>query len=983
MGCNHSSHVTAPSNVTFVLGGHVSGLNAGEQVTLEDNGDNSLTVTANGAFAFESPVAQGGSYLITVATQPVGETCTVANYTGANVTANVSSINVSCSVDSFTIGGTVTGLNSGAQLTLQDSGADALAVAANGAFTFATPVAYNGAYNVTVASEPAGQICTVSNGAGSAVIANVTNVSVLCSADTFTVGGAVTGLASGVQVTLYDNGSDPLTVSSNGPYTFTLPVAYNGSYNVTVGTQPTGQTCTVTNGNGLATATNITNVNVTCSTSTFTISGSISNLGAGTQVTLENNGSDPLNITTNGAFTFATPVSYGGSYSVTVGTQPTGQICTVSSASGMPVTADVTDVSVLCAMDTFTVSGTVSGLTASGLVLKDNSGDPISVGAGNTTFVFDIPVAYGSSYDVTVFQQPTGLTCSVNNASGSNVTANVSNVSIACAVSTYTIGGAIAGLTASGLVLQDNSSDNLTVSVSDTTFQFATPVAYGASYNVTVFQQPSTQTCTVSSGTGANVTAIVTNVDVDCVTNTPTLTSLTPNSGPPTGGTSVTLTGTYFVAGNTSVNMGGTVIPASSVTVNSATSLTFNTPVHGSGNAAVSVTTPVGTSATVPGGFTYVGYTVGGTVSGLSGTVILLNNGSDATTVTSNGSFTFPTPIGEGSSYNVTVGTQPAGQTCTVTNGSGAMGGSNVTNVNVSCATNTTSLSSSLSALALETSGNARTITITNTGSSPAENLSINYPTWPSGTGASSTCGSVLSAMNTCTLTITPGANATSSCNSPYSAPTPGVITVSASNVASSVTTNVVVLTYGCIYQEGYVFAIDDTTATSGSIGGTTAALADNSSAIEWYNGSFVTTNAQSLTDGATNTATIISDQGAGSYAAETTANYMIDSSGNSPCSTGTCYSNWYLPAICQMTDSAAGAGCSSGTPNMESNLPGLISGCSGSACLTGEYWSSAEYSSDPQHFAWDAYFSSGGSSAFSDIKFEQFAVRAVRALTP
>lgn len=379
-------------------------------------------------------------------------------------------------------------------------------------------------------------------------------------------------------------------------------------------------------------------------------------------------------------------------------------------------------------------------------------------------------------------------------------------------------------------------------------------------------------------------------------------------------------------------------------------------------------------------------YTVGGTVSGLSGTVILLNNGGDADTITNNGAFTFATPVAEGSPYNVTVGTQPSGQTCTVTNGSGKMCGSDVTNVSISCATNITTLSTSLSNLALETSGNSRTITITNTGSTSAENLSISYPTWPSGTTANSNCGSSLGATDTCTITVTPGANATSSCNSPYSAPTPGIITVSASNVISSATTNVYVLTYGCIYEEGYIFAIDDTTSTSTSIGGTTAALTDNSLGIQWYNGTFVITHAQNLTNGITNTATIITVQGAGSYAAETCANYTVDSSGNSPCSTGTCYSNWYLPAICQMGASGEGAGCSSGTANMVSNLPNLISVCSGSACLSGEYWSSTESvaSGVPQFVAWAEFFDPTSSFQSGDNKsLADGAVRCSRALTP
>ena len=64
-------------------------------------------------------------------------------------------------------------------------------------------------------------------------------------------------------------------------------------------------------------------------------------------------------------------------------------------------------------------------------------------------------------------------------------------------------------------------------------------------------------------------------------------------------------------------------------------------------------------------------YTVGGTVSGLSGTVVLQDNGGDDLSVSASGAFTFGTGLTAGSGYNVTVKTNPAGQTCSVANGSG------------------------------------------------------------------------------------------------------------------------------------------------------------------------------------------------------------------------------------------------------------------------------------------------------------------------
>lgn len=78
-------------------------------------------------------------------------------------------------------------------------------------------------------------------------------------------------------------------------------------------------------------------------------------------------------------------------------------------------------------------------------------------------------------------------------------------------------------------------------------------------------------------------------------------------------------------------------------------------------------------------------YTVGGMVSGLSGAVVLQNNHGDNLSVTHNGAFTFANPMDSGSAYSVAVYSQPAGQSCTVTNGSGTISGT-VTNVAVSCA---------------------------------------------------------------------------------------------------------------------------------------------------------------------------------------------------------------------------------------------------------------------------------------------------------
>jgi hypothetical protein len=85
-------------------------------------------------------------------------------------------------------------------------------------------------------------------------------------------------------------------------------------------------------------------------------------------------------------------------------------------------------------------------------------------------------------------------------------------------------------------------------------------------------------------------------------------------------------------------------------------------------------------------GIDAVTYSVGGSVSNLAGSgLVLQNNGADDLAIAANGPFSFATELLSGSSYSVRVATQPAGQTCTVTNGNGTISNADVTNIGVSC----------------------------------------------------------------------------------------------------------------------------------------------------------------------------------------------------------------------------------------------------------------------------------------------------------
>ena len=252
----------------------------------------------------------------------------------------------------------------------------------------------------------------------------------------FTVGGIVTGLASGKTVVLKNNTSTVLVSSTSTSFTFPAQNA-GTSYSVSVGIQPSGQTCTVTNGSGSNIAANVTNVAVTCA-NTYTVSGTVSGLTGAALVLRMGTISLVVN---SGAttFKFASGLKNATAYNVLAAIQPPGFSCAVGGGIGVINNANVGNVTVTC-VRTYTVSGTISGLTSSGLTLRltytpvGASSIPVTkvVLAGATSFAFSNGIKTGSAYQVDVIGQPTGQTCLITNGTGTMDAANVTNVAVIC-----------------------------------------------------------------------------------------------------------------------------------------------------------------------------------------------------------------------------------------------------------------------------------------------------------------------------------------------------------------------------------------------------------------------------------------------------------------------------------------------------------------------------------------------------------------------
>ena len=251
------------------------------------------------------------------------------------------------------------------------------------------------------------------------------------------------------------------------------------------------------------------------------------------------------------------------------------------------------------------VSGMVSGLSGSGLVLELNDDAQIQIAVDGSFGFIESPLETGNTYEVSIHNQPTtpSQACTVTNGSGTVAESNIETVEIVCTDNTFRVGGLLSGLAGDGLLLSLNDTWELSPEANgDITFNTAYLVD-GSQYDVTVKQNPEgpNQTCSVENGQGVISGFDVTAVDIRCVTNR---------------------------------------------------------------------------------------YAVGGTLSGLTGTGLVLKMGTAQLFPEENGPFEFSDDLVEdGRLFEVTVETQPVepAQVCTVENGGGMIAGNSYSGVTVNC----------------------------------------------------------------------------------------------------------------------------------------------------------------------------------------------------------------------------------------------------------------------------------------------------------
>jgi hypothetical protein len=681
---NVTISVSCSSSTTYQISVAVSGLTGSGSLVLQDNAGSQLTFTSSSSATqtFSNQYASGVSYTVTLVSQPTSETCTAGSNASGTITSNVT-ISVSCSSSTTTtypITVSATGLTG--TLKLQDNLGDSLSLTSSSPTqTFATQYASGALYTVTIATQPSGQTCTLGGNATGTITGN-TPVTATCT--TNAVNYTISVLPSGLTGTLVvqDSNGDTLTFSGNSAQTFASSYASGSSYSVTVKTQPSGQTCTLgSNASGTITG-NIT-VAATCSSNAanYTISVLPSGL-SGTLVVQDSNG-DSLTFAGNTAQTFAKSYASGSTYTVSINTQPSGQTCTLGSNATGTITSNIT-VTATC-VSNYSISVLPSGLTGT-LVVQDSKNDTLTF-TGNTSQTFPSLYASGSSYTVSVKTQPTGQTCTLSSNASGTITSNIT-VTATCSstIVNYTISVLPSGLIGT-LVVQDSKSDTLTFT-SNNSQTFASTYSSGSTYSVTIKTQPAAQTCTLSSNATGTISSNIT-VTATCVSNYTISVSPTGLSGSLVVQDSKSDKLTF--ASNTPQTFASTFASGSTYSVTIQTQPTGQTCTLGS-NASGTITSNITVTATCTNTATY---TISVAVSGLTGTLVMQDDKSDNLTFTKNNTQTFATSYLSGSSYTVSVKTQPTGQTCTLSSNASGIITSNIT-VTATCTTNSGGLTISV-----------------------------------------------------------------------------------------------------------------------------------------------------------------------------------------------------------------------------------------------------------------------------------------------
>jgi len=268
------------TGTSFTISAAVSGLTAGQGVTLLNNSD-VLAFTTNGTTIFPAQVPSGSSYLVTVRSTTAGVSCNVVSGSGT-ATANVT-VQVNCSTTGTPTIAVTSPLN-GALFTAGTGG------------TFDVPIAVTitnfdlstGAWKMEIDGNTASAAFFSTSTLKSFAVGSHTiifkltgpgkaytplasqntdtvtfEVKAAASSPTYTVSGTITNLTGSTTLSLFNaqgQQKDDAPNTTNGSFSFNAQLADGSTYDV----RTSNTDCTVTNGTGTISSANVTNVAIDC-----------------------------------------------------------------------------------------------------------------------------------------------------------------------------------------------------------------------------------------------------------------------------------------------------------------------------------------------------------------------------------------------------------------------------------------------------------------------------------------------------------------------------------------------------------------------------------------------------------------------------------------------------------------------------------------------------------------------------------------------
>lgn len=254
------SLVNPASTGPYFVSVTVSGL-LGSNLTINLNsGTETKVINTDGSYQFSTALTTGSNFDVAISAQPTlpVQTCSVSGGTGVVGFGDITSIMVNCDPLRYTIGGTISGLDgiTGLVLTNSFDGSTLNVAVASGAFAFTQTYLDGTAYNVTVTTQPNHPVqdCLVANGSNVITGANVTNIAITCNSTAFPIEVTAVGIASGT-LTIRNNNSEVLTISTNGLHRFPTNIITNNTYSLQILSTPANHQCVLSSTGGTVTGT--------------------------------------------------------------------------------------------------------------------------------------------------------------------------------------------------------------------------------------------------------------------------------------------------------------------------------------------------------------------------------------------------------------------------------------------------------------------------------------------------------------------------------------------------------------------------------------------------------------------------------------------------------------------------------------------------------------------------------------------------------